>query len=349
MTKVLIAEWLPRGGTTQTSETWRRVGRDAGLEVRIAGRADGHLVPDHQVDRRLPTKAGAVEVHRRLIRAVSEAIRSWDPDVLYVQNYWVPALERSVLLEANRRGIRTVLAMHNAAPHSRLAGSRIGLSALVASADELVVHSRFVAGRVAAGFGRSSTLIELPLPLDLLDAAPIVVPELAELATPRALSFGVVRRRYKGTVLAAQVASRLPVPWEVVIAGAGASAPSGSPVVVVDRFLAPGELRWIVEHSTVSLLPYRTASQSAAVVLAQALGAPPITTAVGGIPEQVEHGRTGLLLPPGTPPEEWVKALVASQESCGAWDTIVSQARTHAHDSHGRASVAWVQFARDSP
>jgi glycosyltransferase involved in cell wall biosynthesis len=42
---------------------------------------------------------------------------------------------------------------------------------------------------------------------------------------------------------------------------------------------------------------------------ALALGLPVVATAVGGVPEVVEHGREGLLVPPGRP-RELAAALV---------------------------------------
>jgi glycosyltransferase involved in cell wall biosynthesis len=47
-----------------------------------------------------------------------------------------------------------------------------------------------------------------------------------------------------------------------------------------------------------------------AVMEALALGLPVVATAVGGVPEVVEHGREGLLVPPGRP-DEIAAALLA--------------------------------------
>ncbi|MFM8409025.1 MAG: glycosyltransferase, partial [Alphaproteobacteria bacterium] len=51
--------------------------------------------------------------------------------------------------------------------------------------------------------------------------------------------------------------------------------------------------------SDVVVLPYRDGTQSGVVPLAWAHGRPVVTTAVGGLPEAVDDGATGLLVPPG--------------------------------------------------
>jgi glycosyltransferase involved in cell wall biosynthesis len=42
-------------------------------------------------------------------------------------------------------------------------------------------------------------------------------------------------------------------------------------------------------------------SQPISVIEGMSLGKPAVVTSVGGLPEMVEHGRTGLLIPPGDP------------------------------------------------
>jgi glycosyltransferase involved in cell wall biosynthesis len=95
--------------------------------------------------------------------------------------------------------------------------------------------------------------------------------------------------------------------WAFALAGVG--APSYPGAQSVDRFLEPGELVATVRAADAVLLPYRHATQSGAVVLAQALGTVPVVSAVGGIPEQVEDGVSGLLVEPDAGPAAWRERL----------------------------------------
>ena len=76
------------------------------------------------------------------------------------------------------------------------------------------------------------------------------------------------------------------------------------------RFLESGELAATVAAADVVILPYVRASQSGAVVLAQALGAVVVATAVGGIPEQVTDRVTGRLLPAAADQGMWRDVLI---------------------------------------
>ncbi|MBN2112629.1 MAG: glycosyltransferase family 4 protein [Acidimicrobiia bacterium] len=73
-------------------------------------------------------------------------------------------------------------------------------------------------------------------------------------------------------------------------------------VVVDARYLALEEIGPLLRTATVAVLPYRNATASGALQVAYAFGRPVIATTVGGLPDAVEDGVTGLLVPPADPP-----------------------------------------------
>lgn len=53
--------------------------------------------------------------------------------------------------------------------------------------------------------------------------------------------------------------------------------------------------------ATLAVYPYRSSTQSGALQVAYTFGRPVVATAVGGLPEAVEHGRSGFLVPANSP------------------------------------------------
>jgi len=149
---------------------------------------------------------------------------------------------------------------------------------------------------------------------------------------PVALHFGNLHRSYKGSATVFRLAKRGAPGWRFALVGVG--APEGGPgVEAVGRFLDAAELVATVAASDATVLPYARASQSAAVVLAQALGSVVIASAVGGIPEQIEHRRTGWLIPPSAPDGAWLEALEALSEPSER-SRIASAAKESVHSAH---------------
>lgn len=67
---------------------------------------------------------------------------------------------------------------------------------------------------------------------------------------------------------------------------------------VHDRFISDDQRSEFFERCSIVVLPYIDASQSGVVPVAYTHAKPVIATTVGGLPESVEHERTGLLVPP---------------------------------------------------
>lgn len=337
---VLLVDWLGRGGIAQCSQAWVHELVSAGREVVVVTRGDRELAG---TDLGLPDqdRGGRIASHLRLVRRAAGAIRELRPSTVVVQNYVLAALEGAVYRAARDVGARLVVVVHDHRHHTRLSGVRFGLDRLLRQADDLVAHSSFVAEAIGRYAGRSVAVIPHPVQLGVLEAPRPVRPLIAPGHRQLAVHFGVLRRaENKGTDLVVALARRGQPGWTFAFGGSGAPRVPGA--VTVDRFLEPGELVDLVEGSDATLLPYRFASQSGAVVLAQALGSVPVVTSVGGLPEQVVDGSTGLVVR-GAGPDALGRAL----ERLGPDEvaSIGAQAKAAAWDEHRRFVQRILAFA----
>lgn len=70
-------------------------------------------------------------------------------------------------------------------------------------------------------------------------------------------------------------------------------------VDVVNRWIGESEVPTFFNSSDLVVLPYTSASQSGVIALAAGFGLPVVATNVGGIPEQIQNEKTGLIIDPG--------------------------------------------------
>jgi len=89
-----------------------------------------------------------------------------------------------------------------------------------------------------------------------------------------------------------------------------ATLDSDHSVRLLDRYIPDDEVEALFKAADVTVLPYRSATQSGVTHVAYALGVPVITTDVGGLAETVRPGQTGLVVPPGDS-DELADAIVA--------------------------------------
>ncbi len=94
--------------------------------------------------------------------------------------------------------------------------------------------------------------------------------------------------------------------WTLQIAGGGDVTPyrgllDHPQIRLTNRFLTDAEVAEFMQRAAIAALPYLSASQSGVIPTAYAFGKPVIATRVGGIPDMVRDGETGLLIPPNDP------------------------------------------------
>lgn len=126
------------------------------------------------------------------------------------------------------------------------------------------------------------------------------------------LFFGNIRE-YKGLdiLLSAVPAITKQVPdLKVIIAGEGDLEPYQSQIEACDKsvfeihneFIPDDLVAALFQRSTLVVLPYTEMSGMSGVLnVAYAFGKPVVVSDVGGLDEAVEHGKTGLLVPPRDP------------------------------------------------
>jgi len=199
-----------------------------------------------------------------------------------------------------------VLCIHDARPHA----GEDHVSPLfrfiwrdARSADLVVCFSRFVRDDVAEELQLDEKRsIAVPLGPSGFGSA-IPRPRSAPRTAPRLLCFGR-GYRYKGMDLAIEAMSFISESFptaELVIVGGGEMAKYAGMaqrrprVTVRAGYLPEEEVAGLFDAADVVLAPYREASQSAIVTTAQTMGVPVVCTPVGGLPEQVMDGETGIV------------------------------------------------------
>jgi glycosyltransferase involved in cell wall biosynthesis len=247
---------------------------------------------------------------------VARELRAFQPDAVLVQG----GQETSLVLLGRafaRSRAKVVLDVHGdwQAP-TRLYGSpwRRVLSPLgdalarraVRGADAVRTISSYTSGLVRLQGVEPAAVFPAFMDLDpFLETEPVPLPPV-----PVALFVGVLERYKAVDVLAEawrQVAPRVPAA-ELRIVGRGTLAPA------VERLVAefPGRVTWLrslpgdavaeaLDEATALVLPSRSEGLGRVVVEAFCRGRPVVGSRVGGIPDLVTDGETGLLVHPEDP------------------------------------------------
>ncbi|MDW8404065.1 glycosyltransferase [Chloroflexus sp.] len=253
----------------------------------------------------------------RLVRRV----RSERPDLLLLQwwvPYWTPSL--TVISSLLKRPPATKIAMicHNVLPHDGggVIDRRLAWTVL-RRADALIVHSELDRYRARALMPHAK-IVKAFLPTYepvINEVAVAGLPALrAEWQVPdrrRILLFFGFVRPYKGLeyLIQALAHARSQIDVHLLVVGEiwgslayyqryAAEFGVADAITFVNRYVPNEELPPIFAAADVVVLPYVSATQSAVVQLALGFGKPVITTNVGGLPEVVQDGVNGLIVPP---------------------------------------------------
>ncbi len=111
-------------------------------------------------------------------------------------------------------------------------------------------------------------------------------------------------------------------------------------VVTVDEGYVPNEeLGALMGMARVAVLPYRNATASGALQVAYSYGRPVIATRVGGLPEVVDEGESGLVVAPQRP-DELAEAILSLVDDPEAAERMGAHALHLAQTRHAWTSIA---------
>lgn len=244
-----------------------------------------------------------------------KTIEKIDPDVIHITTPLMPPLAFFLFINRIDRKYPIVYTKHGLHSNSGLFKKIfeeyvLNVAELIISFQKIIVHTQNDREELlAARHLNKKNVVVIPHgTYDLFTHYKKEIPEEKNTV----LFFGNIRE-YKGLniLLTAVPAIVKQIPeLKVIIAGEGDLSPyqplmgvcNRSTLEIHNEFIPDGLVASLFQRSTLVVLPYTEMSGMSGVLnVAYAFGKPVIVSDVGGLDEAVEHGKTGLLVPPSDP------------------------------------------------
>jgi glycosyltransferase involved in cell wall biosynthesis len=277
----------------------------------IGGRVPGDVRSTWRDARtfRLAVYGNARTVHPATIATslrVLNAIDRLEPDVVHIDDGSL-----RLALAFPRLPAIHVMNVHDPIPHQGDRNRRIeaGRRLMARRVRRYRVHAEAFRVPFADRSGVSPSAIDVA-PLGVYDVSAAWLGAPVERA-PRTILFAGRIAPYKGIDVlyaAARLVSERVPDVRFVVAGRAISGyepppppalANGGRIDVISGYVAADRLARLHAQATVVACPYLDATQSGVILTAYAFGTPVVASAVGGLPEYVDDGTTGLLVPPG--------------------------------------------------
>jgi glycosyltransferase involved in cell wall biosynthesis len=120
--------------------------------------------------------------------------------------------------------------------------------------------------------------------------------------------------------------------------------PGGSTIDVMSEYISNSRLARLFQEATVVVCPYTDATQSGVVLTAYGFRKPVVATNVGGLPEYVTNGKTGIVVSPRDP-NALADALIAVLSNCLLRRRLIEGIETLANGQLSWGSIACLAMA----
>lgn len=205
-----------------------------------------------------------------------------------------------------RAGIPTVFLCHNVEDHETARWKQALTRKTLSTTSRFLTHSRADAALLGRLFPAAQATA---CPLPIFDLFPEPRRPLPRRGRIELLFFGLIRH-YKGLDVLIRAMEQLQEEdiwltvageWWIRHAGLRRRIRRLERVELLDRFLMDAEAADRFARADAVVLPYHNASGTGVIPLAYHYGKPVIATRVGGLPDAVEDGVSGFLVPPDDP------------------------------------------------
>ena len=234
-------------------------------------------------------------------RRIADQIRSWQPDVLLFPMFYT----LNPFLQHHLTEIPSVVAVHDPIPHPGYLDwvyAKLENWSIQQAQRCLLFSSVLVPALVERGVSIDR--------IDVIHHGPLIYPSNVKpgfAQSPSLLFFGRITA-YKGLDILIRAYARLRERHSINlrVVGSGDIRPylplleNLQGVEIVNRWVDESEVSHFFGPNQIVVLPYTSASQSGVIAVAAGFGLPVVATHTGGLPEQINDGVTGILVPSGS-------------------------------------------------
>ncbi|SKB57312.1 Glycosyltransferase involved in cell wall bisynthesis [Lachnospiraceae bacterium] len=240
------------------------------------------------------------------IIAAARNINKWKPDLVIIE-WWHPYFAPCYQILCSALKSKVLFTCHNVFPHERFPMDRMLTKMTLKKGDYFILHSEREADEIKTIIPHPAYRVNMHPTYNAFQMAPVTDRSSDEKII---LFFGFVRP-YKGLHVLIPAMAECPDVRLMIVGDFGGHKAEyeaqikecgiGDRTEIHDGYIPDNEVQKYFEQADAVILPYIDATQSGIAQIAFGFRKPVIATEVGGLPEVVTDGETGVLCKPNDP------------------------------------------------